>query len=238
MPLPKIATPEFEIKLHSHNEPIRYRPFLMKEEKLLLMALESKNEDTMINSVKSIIKSCTLPDQKINFDNIPLFDLEYWFLNLRSKSVGENIKLVFKCTNCEESNNVDINIDDIKLFVSENHSNMIKLTEDISVEMKYPSIKQFNMFQRNDRLTEQLFEMVRECIKTIYHKDEVFDAKVQSKKELDDFILSLTQDQFGHFIDYFDTMPKLRHDVTFNCVKCSERNMTVIQGIDNFFLSP
>lgn len=237
MPLPKVTTPEFEIKLHSQDEPIKYRPFLMKEEKLLLMALESKKEDTMINAVKTILTGCTLPGQKVDFDSLPLFDLEFWFLHLRAKSVGEVVKLLFKCDECEEQTEVDINIDDVELFISEEHTSLIEITDDIKVEMKYPNIKQFSKFTNKTKLTESLFEMTRECIKTIYHNDEVFEAKVQTKKELDEFILSLRQEQFGKIINFFETMPKLNHTVLFNCNKCNKENIVIIQGIENFFLS-
>jgi len=237
MPLPKIATPEFEIKLFSQKAPIRYRPFLMKEEKLLLMALESKKEDTMINAVKTILSGCCLPGQKIDFDRIPLFDIEFWFLNLRAKSVGEIIKLLFKCEKCEAENPIEFNIDEVELFVPEDHKNLIDLTDEIKVEMNYPTVKQFAKFQNPGKMTETLFDMTRECLKTIYHNDEVFDAKVQTKKELDDFILSLRQEQFGKLVQFFETMPKLNHTVVFDCNQCNHNNITILQGIESFFLS-
>ena len=236
MPLPKLAVPTHEIKLHSLDKEIKFRPFLVKEEKLLLMALESGEEETMLSAIKTIINNCVHDEEEIDIDSLPLFDLELWFLHLRAKSVGEVVELLFKCKECEEDNEYKLNIDDVKLFIAKEHNNVIELTDKIKIEMKYPNVKQFASFDNEEQPTDKLFNLVRECISTIIDGDEVYEAKLQTKKELEEFILSLNQQQFKKIINFFDTMPKLRHMVTYKCKKCEQDNIQLIEGVENFFL--
>ena len=236
MPLPKLAVPTHTIKLHSLEKEIKYRPFLVKEEKLLLMALESGDDETMLSSIKTIINNCVHDEEKIDVDALPLFDLELWFLHLRAKSVGEVVELVFKCKSCEAENEHNLNIDDVNLFISKDHENLIQLTDNIKIQMKYPNVRQFASFENEDKPTEKLFNLVKDCIECIIDGEEVYEAKLQTKKELEEFIYSLNQQQFKKIINFFDTMPKLRHLVTYKCNKCGEDNIQLLEGVENFFL--
>ena len=236
MALPKIDTPTYELTLPSTDIKVKYRPFLVKEEKLLLMALESGDDETMLSSIKTIINNCAHEEEKIDVDALPLFDLELWFLHLRAKSVGEVVDLVFKCKACEAENEHSLNIDDVNLFISKDHENLIQLTDNIKIQMKYPNVRQFASFENEDKPTEKLFNLVKDCIECIIDGEEVYEAKLQTKKELEEFIYSLNQQQFKKIINFFDTMPKLRHLVTYKCNKCGEDNIQLLEGVENFFL--
>lgn len=241
MSLPKLSAPEHTIKLHSLDYEIKYRPFLVKEEKILLMAVESKNEDVMMKAVKQIIDNCCLEEKKIKVEDLPLFDLELWFLNLRAKSVGESIELKLPCRNCEERTEVNFNINDVQLQIDPEHNDIIKITDTISIQMKYPNIKQFARFTPSDtsKTTDKLFSLVRDCVKSIIEEDKVFDASLQTKSELEEFIQSLNSDQFKRVVTFFDTMPILAHTLEYTCKnkECETKNVYTITGIENFFLS-
>ena len=242
MALPKLNTPTYKIKLHSIDHEISYRPFLVKEEKILLMAIESKNDETMLQAIRQIINNCCTDAKKIKIESIPLFDLEYWFLHLRAKSVGESVKLILPCAKCESNVPVDFNINDVALQLDDDHSPLVKLTDTVSIKMAYPNIKQFSSFTTQDttKVTDKMFSLIRDCTESIIEGDKIFEAKLQTKTELDEFVQSLNQEQFRKVIGFFDTMPKLRHTLNYQCTKegCDERTTYTIQGLENFFLSP
>ena len=237
MPLPKITTPTYEIKLLSFDQPIKYRPFLVKEEKLLLMALESKDDQTMLSAIKTIIDNCVEGD-KIDVDSLPLFDLEYWFLHLRANSVGSIIELKFPCEkeSCEGLTDISFNINEVELQKDPNHTDIIKITDDISIKMKYPNVKQFAKFESDDKPTEKMFDLIIDCVESVIQGDQIFETRLQTKKELEEFVLSLNASQFKDVVNFFETMPKLQHLVTYNCVACNHDNFQVIKGVENFFL--
>ena len=239
MGLPKLATPIYEIKLHSQDKEIKYRPFLVKEEKLLLMAMESKEEQTMLSAIKTIINNCLEEGSVVDIDKLPLFDLEYWFLHLRAKSVGEDIELNFTCQSeeCQHQTEYHLNINDVGLQIDPNHDPLIKLTDDIYVKMKYPSVKEFSLYGGQDQATDSIFQLIAQCMESIIQGEEVYETKLQSKKEVDEFILSLNQTQFKQIVEFFNTMPTLRHVINFNCEACQTQNIHVVQGVENFFLS-
>ena len=242
MALPKLNTPTYKIKLHSIDHEISYRPFLVKEEKILLMAIESKNDKTMLNAVRQIVNNCCTDEKKIPIEAIPLFDLEYWFLHLRAKSVGESVKLNLPCHKCESNVPVDFNINDVALQLDDDHTPVVQLTDDVSIKMQYPNIKQFSSFTVEDttKVTDKLFNLIRECTESIIEGETVYEAKLQTKNELDEFIQSLNQDQFRRIVNFFDTMPKLRHKLEYDCPKedCKEHTTYTVEGLENFFLSP
>lgn len=238
MPLPKISTPIYEIKLLSFDEPIKYRPFLVKEEKLLLMALESKDEQTMLSAIKTIINNCVDDTIKIDVDSLPLFDLEYWFLHLRANSVGSVIELRFPCQEeaCEGITDVTFPIDEVKLQMDEDHSDIIKINDEIKLKMKYPNVKQFAQFENEDKPTEKMFDLIIDCIESVIQGDQIYEARLQTRDELEEFVLSLNSNQFKDVVGFFETMPKLQHLVTYDCVKCGKTNLQPVTGVENFFL--
>ena len=201
MPLPKIATPSYELELPSTGKTIQYRPFLVKEEKLLVIALESEDTKQITNAIKAVIRSCVLT-KGIKVETLPTFDIEYLFLNIRGKSVGEDIDVKLTCPDDNETEvSVNVNLDDIQVEKPEGHSNRIKLDKNLMMELKYPSLNEFikNNFDPNDATKnpmEQSFELIGSCISKIYNEDEVWAASDCSKKEISDFLDSMNSTQF------------------------------------------
>ena len=216
MPLPRIATPTYELELPSTEQTIKFRPFLVKEEKLLLLALESEDTKQITNSIKTVIKNC-IETKGIKVENLPTFDIEYLFLNIRAKSVGEEIDVNIICPDDEETSvSVKINVDDIKVQTNEDHTNKIKLDDTLMMEMKYPSLEQFiknNFDISNNSAIDQSFELVASCVNKIYNEDEVWAAADVTKKELMDFLDQMNTAQFKQIEKFFETMPKLSHTI-------------------------
>ena len=201
MPLPKIATPSYELELPSSGKTIQYRPFLVKEEKLLVIALESEDTKQITNAIKAVIKSCVLT-KGVKVESLPTFDIEFLFLNIRGKSVGEDIDLKLICPDDEKTEvNVSISLDDIKVQKPEGHSNQIKLDKNLMMELKYPSLNEFikNNFDPNDSTRnpmDQSFDLIGSCIDKIYSNDEVWAADDCTKKEISEFLDSMNSNQF------------------------------------------
>ena len=248
MSLPTIEAPIFTMNLESVKGEIKYRPFLVKEEKLLLMAMEGGEQAEIIRTSKQIIDNCIL-SENIDPEKLPLFDLQMALLNIRSKSVGEVIELMVghpegknnKGEICEETIKVKVNLKDIKLTKNDEHSKHIKLTDTITVEMKYPTMDVYNRLAdientEDASAVEELFGIITSCIDNIYSNDEVFSANEHSKEELSDFINSLTSDQFEKLKIFFSTMPALLHDIEFTCSKCNCPEKQTLNGIGDFFL--
>lgn len=238
MPLPKIATPKYELELPSTGETIQYRPFLVKEEKLLLIALESEDTKQITTAIKTVIKNCIL-SKGIKVESLPTFDIEYLFLNIRGKSVGEEIEVNIICPDDGETQvTVNINLDDIQVEKNEKHTNKIKLDDSIMMEMRYPSLDQFikNNFDLDDKnAMDQSFDLIGSCIDKIYTEDEVWSASDVTKKELNDFLESMNSSQFKDIEKFFETMPKLSHKIKVTNPKTKVESEVVLEGLASFF---
>jgi len=238
MPLPKIATPTYELELPSTEQTIKYRPFLVKEEKLLVIALESEDTKQITTAIKTVIKNC-IETKGIKVETLPTFDIEYLFLNIRGKSVGEEIEVNIICPDDEQTSvSVKINVDDIQVQRDENHTNKIKLDETLMMEMKYPSLEQFiknNFDLSNNNAMEQSFELVASCVDKIYNEDEVWVAADVTKKELMDFLDQMNTSQFKQIEKFFETMPKLSHTIKVKNPKTEVESEVTLEGLSSFF---
>ena len=238
MPLPKIATPSYELELPSTGETIQYRPFLVKEEKLLVIALESEETKQITTAIKTVIKNCILT-KNIKVESLPTFDIEYLFLNIRGKSVGEELEVNIICPDDGETQvPVKINLDDIQVQKNENHTNKIKVDSSIMMEMKYPSLDQFikSNFDFNDKnAMDQSFELIGSCIDKIYTEDEVWSTSDVTKKELSDFLESMNSSQFKEIEKFFETMPKLSHTIQVKNPVTEIESEVVLEGLASFF---
>lgn len=235
MALPILSTPIYELNIPSSKETIKFRPFLVKEEKALMIAQQSENTSTMLNTIKEIIKGCTF--NKVDVEKLATFDIEYIFLNLRAKSVGEISELTFSCKNCnDEKAKVKVNIDLTKLNVKfdEKHMKNIELFNDVGIIMRYPSLQTTKKIQDSNNV-ENIFDLIISCIESIYDKDSVYSAVDQSKEELSEFINNLTQQQFQKIQEFFETMPKLEHEIQFDCPVCGFHHTHTLKGLENFF---
>ena len=237
MSLPKIATPTYELELPSTGATVKYRPFLVKEEKVLVIALESEDNKQITNAIKAVLKSCIL-SKGVKVENLPTFDIEYLFLNIRGKSVGEDLEVNIICPDDEETQvPVTINLDYIEVQRNDNHSNKIKVDDSIMMEMKYPSLDQFikNNFDFNDNMMDQSFDLIATCIDKIYTEDEVWAAADCTKKEMKDFLEQMNSNQFKEIESFFDTMPKLSHTISVTNPKTKVKSDVVLEGLASFF---
>jgi hypothetical protein len=238
MPLPKISTPSYELELPSTEETIQYRPFLVKEEKLLVIALESEDTKQITTAIKTVIKNCILT-KNIKVEALPTFDIEYLFLNIRGKSVGEELEVNIICPDDGETQvPVKINLDDIKVFKNEEHTNKIKVDKSIMMEMKYPSLDQFiknNFDFTNKNAMDQSFDLIASCIDKIFTEDEVWSTADVTKKELTDFLESMNSSQFKEIEKFFETMPKLSHKIVVKNPKTEVESEVVLEGLASFF---
>ena len=238
MPLPKIATPTYELELPSTEETVQYRPFLVKEEKLLVIALESEDTKQITNAIKTVIKNCILT-KNIKVETLPTFDIEFLFLNIRGKSVGEEIEVNIICPDDNETQvSVKVDIDSIKIQRNEEHTNKIRVDKQIMMEMKSPSLEQFiksNFDFKTEHAMEQSFDLIGSCVDKIYTEDEVWTASDVSKKELGDFLDQMNSTQFKEIEKFFETMPKLSHKITVTNPKTNIESEVVIEGLASFF---
>ena len=238
MPLPKIATPYYDLVLPSTEEKIEFRPFLVKEEKLLVLAMESQDQKQITKAIKEVIKSCVRGE--IQVESFPTFDIEYLFLNIRGKSVGEEIELKVIAPDDEETEiPVIVNIDDIKVVKDENHSRDIDLGGGLKMRMKYPSLEEF--INQNFDLSEdgsnveKTFDLIASCVETIYNEEEAWSASDVSKKELQEFVDQLSTKQFQDIEKFFSTMPKLSHTIEVKNPKTKKKSEVVLEGLSSFF---
>ena len=238
MPLPKIATPTYELELPSTGKAVQYRPFLVKEEKLLVLALESEDTKQITTAIKAVIKSC-IKTRGIKVENLPTFDIEFLFLNIRGKSVGEELDVNIICPDDEKTEvSVTIDLDDIKCRKTEGHTNKIKLDDTIMMEMKYPSLDQFiksNFDMKETNQMEQSFDLIASCIDKLYSADEVWASEDCSKKEMSEFLESMNSAQFKEIEKFFETMPKLSHTITVTNPVTEVESEVVIEGLASFF---
>ena len=238
MPLPKIVTPEYDLVLPSTQKKITYRPFLVKEEKLLVLALESESTKQITTAIKSVLKSCILT-RGIKVEKLPTFDIEYLFLNIRARSVGEEVEVNIVAPDDGETNvTVTIDLEDIQVQTNENHSNKIKLDETLVMEMKYPSLEQFisnNFDFEGETDINQSFELIASCIDKIYNEDEVWSTDDCTKKEVVDFLEQMSSTQFKEIEQFFETMPKLSHTIEITNPSTKVKSTIVLEGLSSFF---
>lgn len=244
MALPKIDLPIYETKLFSTGKTVRYRPFTVKEEKLFLMAKEGEDMDAIIDSIKQVLNNCILDE--IDIETLPLFDVEYLFLRLRSVSVGESVKLQYKCNNilpkldgedekkCNNVVEVDLNLNEVELD-SEIKETKIEITENLGIVMKYPNFKAIRKLNVSEDGTDTVMDIAISCIDFIYDKDNVYYAKDQTKEELIEFVDGLQAKDLEKLKEFFDSTPKLKKQLEFKCTKCGYEEKVEVEGLQNFF---
>ena len=237
MPLPKIATPTYELELPSNGQSIKYRPFLVKEEKLLVLALESEDSKQITSAIKAVISDCILT-KDVKIDNLPTFDIEFLFLNIRGKSVGEVVDVNIICPDDEVTEvKVKINLDAIKVVTDEAHTKTVKIDDEYFMDMRYPSLDQFikNNFEFDNPDMDQSFEVIGRCIEKVYNSDEVWSTDDESPEEVKNFLEQLNSTQFKEIEKFFDTMPKLSHKVKITNPNTKVETEVVMEGLSSFF---
>ena len=236
MALPKLNTPSYELEVPSTDEKIQYRPFLVKEEKILMIAMESKDNAQIVNAVKDIVTECTF--NKLDIANLPMFDVEYIFLNIRAKSVGEVSKLKLLCPDDKKTYaNVEVDLSKVEVQVDGDHTNKIELTDSMGMIMTYPTIDSFQDGGIKNITAENMLDVISSCVLQIYENngEKVYQAKDQTKKELTEFIESMNTNQFKQVQKFFDTMPKLKHTVKVKNPKTKKSSDVTLNGLNDFF---
>jgi len=237
MPLPKLSVPEYELELPTTNEKVKYRPFLVREEKILFMAMESQDEKEMVGAVKNIIKNCTNIKRKV--EDLATFEIEYLFLKVRAKSVGETTSFMVTCPDDGETQvEVKINLDEVELEMDDNHSRKIMLDDSVGVLMKYPSLDTFvklNLSSEEAPSMDNMFELAANSIEQIFSGEEVWEAKGTPKKEILEFLESMNNEQFQMVQSFFETMPKLKKVLTVKNPKTEVESEVVLEGLASFF---
>ena len=237
MPLPKISTPTYELEIPSTKKKIRYRPFLVKEEKILIIAMESQSDTEIANAVKDVLSTCILT-KGVKVDSLSTFDIEYLFLNIRGKSVGEDVEVLITCP---DDNNtkvpVRVNLDDIQIITSKDHNRDIKLDDQLMMRMKYPSINEFikSNFTTNEIKPEDTFDLIISCIEQVYNEEESWSTSDCTKEEMNDFLDQLNSNQFKEIEKFFETMPKLSHTIKVKNPKTNVENSIKMEGLSAFF---
>lgn len=238
--LPMNATPVYTITVPSTKSSFKFRPFLVKDEKALLVAQQSEDTTVMLDTIKEVIKSCAKAD--IDVDKLASFDIEYIFLQLRAKSVGETVELMFQCDEDHGEQNekarapVTIDLNSVAVVVPEGHTSKISLFGDVGIALKYPTIETLKKLeQANSDDIEQVFDVVVDCIDYIYNSEEVFPAHEQKKEELIQFLENLTSEQFNNVQQFFRTMPALKVDIAYTCPVCGKQHNKYLEGLESFF---
>ena len=237
MPLPKISAPSYELVIPSSKKKIKYRPFLVKEEKVLILALESQDTKQIANAVKDVISHCILT-RGIKVEKLATFDIEYLFLNIRGKSVGEEVEIMITCPDDGKTQvPTMVNLDDIQVSTDKDHSTDIKLDDEYTLRMKYPSMDEFikTNFASGEVDVEDTFKLVSSCIDQVYSEEESWASADCTKKELSDFVESLNSKQFKSVEKFFETMPKLKHTITVVNPETKVENEIVLEGLQSFF---
>ena len=236
MALPKLTTPTYELEIPSTDAKVKYRPFLVKEEKILMMAMESKTSADITQAVKDIVTECTF--NKVKIDDMPMFDVEYIFLNIRSKSVGEISKLKLLCPDDKKTYaDIEVNLNEVKVQVGDDHTNKIDLGNGMGMIMKYPTIDSFKESGIKDITPTNMLEVIGTCILQIFEDEgkKVYDTKDQTKKEVTEWIEGLNTKQFQDVQKFFETMPKLKHEITIKNPKTKKESKVTLTGLNDFF---
>ena len=237
MPLPKISTPTYELEIPSTKKKIRYRPFLVKEEKILIIAMESQSDTEIANAVKDVLSTCILT-KGVKVDTLSTFDIEYLFLNIRGKSVGEDVEVMVTCPDDNKTKvPVRVNLDDIQIITSKDHKRDIKLDDQLMMRMKYPSINEFikSNFTTNEIKPEDTFDLIISCIEQVYNEEESWSTSDCTKEEMNDFLDQLNSNQFKEIEKFFETMPKLSHTIKVKNPKTNVENSIKMEGLSAFF---
>ena len=237
MPLPKISTPTYELEIPSTKKKIRYRPFLVKEEKILIIAMESQSDTEIANAVKDVLSTCILT-KGVKVDTLSTFDIEYLFLNIRGKSVGEDVEVMVTCPDDNKTKvPIRVNLDDIKIITSDDHNKDIKLDDQLMMRMKYPSINEFikSNFTSNEIKPEDTFDLIISCIEQVYSEEESWSASDCTKEEMNEFLDQLNSNQFKEIEKFFETMPKLTHTLNVNNPNSNVENSIKLEGLSAFF---
>jgi len=237
--LPKIDVPSYDIVLPVSKTKVTFRPFLVKEQKILLMAMESQESDFIETNIKQVLRNCSLSE--LNIDDLPLVDIEFYFLNLRAKSVGEEVETKYKCENivdekpCDNIMNVKYNVLEVDVRIPEGDK-IIKLAEDIGIKMKYPSFAILNKLKAEDDSAKVAFELIAECIEYVYDKDNLYYANEIPKEELDAFLDQLTTEQFKEIQKFIEELPKIEKTIEVKCSKCGFEHKIVSKELTDFFI--
>ena len=248
MGLPTIAVPQYNLTIPSSGKKVKYRPFLVKEEKILLLAMESEQKEEIINATRNIIENCVYGD--IDVDTMPTFDMEYIFLQLRGKAKGEVVEIKYTCPKCEGEIPIAINLDDIKVIKHKEHTNDIKIVDNLGVIMKYPTLpvqEKLAELTKDKSAIEGLFETMVHCVDYIYDNENTYPSKDHTQKEIYDFLESLTDKQFQKIARFFDTIPALKHDIELKCPNktkgkgkdkknCGYTEQITLEGLGSFFV--
>jgi hypothetical protein len=238
MPLPKISTPTYTLEIPSLKKEVKYRPFLVKEEKVLIIAMESEDPKQIAEAVKTVIGNCIVT-RGIKIEQLATFDIEYLFLNIRGKSVGETVDVLITCP--DDGNTqvpVSINLDDIQVEFREDHSRDIKLDDNLTLRMRYPSMQEFvksNFIAGSEISVDETFDMITSCIEQIYSEEESWSSSDVTKKELKEFLEQLTSQQFKDIEKFFETMPKLSHTIKVTNPNTEVKSEVVLEGLTSFF---
>ena len=237
MPLPKIVTPTHELTLPSNGKKITYRPFLVKEEKILILAIESNSLKDISRAIKDVLRNCIIT-KGVKVDELPTFDIEYLFLNIRARSIGESIELVVTCPDDRETKvNVTVYIDEVQVKTNDEHNVDIKIDDTYTMRMKYPSLDEFidENFNFDGQASDNSFEIIASCIDMVFSEDEAWESKDCTKKELTQFVEQLNSAQFKDIEKFFDTMPQLSHDIEVENPKTKVKSTVKLEGLASFF---
>jgi len=231
MALPKLETPVYSLTLPSSGEQIKFRPFLVKEQKLLILVNQDENKNELFDTLKAIVSGCTF--NKLIVESLPMFDIEYLFLKIRAKSVGSKISLNLICPDDEETQvPVDIDIDDIEVQIDEQHTNIIEVNDDIKLVMQYPILE--DMKQLTNSTTIELFKIINKCVKELHHGEKIYNGPDMTEKDLNDFFESMSTEQFDKVNEFFETMPRLRHIIKITNPKTKIESEIVLEGLESF----
>ena len=231
MALPKLETPVYSLTLPSSGEQIKFRPFLVKEQKLLILVNQDENKNELFDTLKAIVSGCTF--DKLNIESLPMFDIEYLFLKIRAKSVGSKINVNLICPDDEETQTpVDIDIDEVEVQIDEQHTNIIEVNDDIKLVMQYPILE--DMKQLTNSTTIELFKIINKCVKELHHGEKIYNGPDMTEKDLNDFFESMSTEQFDKVNEFFETMPRLRHIIKITNPKTNIESEIVLEGLESF----
>ena len=234
MALPQLNTSRYNVYVPGLGKEVSFRPYLVKEEKILMIAMESNDQKQILGAITDIIKSCVFDD--INVDNLAVFDVELLFIHLRQKSVGEGINVSLKCSECDTSNQADVDLDLIEVPVITDDDKTVMLNDDVGVTMRYPSFKDIKKFKPEElEKAEGIIALMKECIVNIFDGENIHEKSDITKKELDDFIDGMNSTQFTTLAGFFNEMPTLKTDLSFTCTNCGHENVHEVRGLQNFF---